>query len=283
MAGRRAIALGAALLALAAGGCMDPSIYQGTGASPAARRPPAATRSTARQQARPGTAAVATAPAGRPGGPTSNNVAIVVERIRSDARAATGGALAFRYADDRLVARSPTGRLARRNGIRVAVATKDLRVGLDASATRSRRSTRQSAFITVLSGQEGQILMGADTYVQRLGYWTPLGYRVLVERAFVGRSLVVRPTILPGGMVQVELWPRFSTRSRRGAIDVTELATKVVVRDGQPIVLGGSTTADDEVGAVLFGIGKRTRTATTTMVLTPRIGGLAIDWPKGRW
>jgi hypothetical protein len=62
---------------------------------------------------------------------------------------------------------------------------------------------------------------------------------------------------------------------------VTELATTVVVRDGQPIALGGLTTGGEEVGAVLFGVGRERRTSTMTLLLTPKIGGMAIDWPKG--
>ena len=84
-------------------------------------------------------------------------------------------------------------------------------------------------------------------------------------------------------MVAVEVWPRFTSRRRRGAIDVTELATKVVVRDGQPIVIGGMASMRQDVGGVLFGIGGECRTRTMSIVLTPKIGGGGIEWPKGRW
>lgn len=282
MSVHKAILLCIAAIAFGVGGCMDPSIYHGSGAPSkapgATSRQAPATPAPKPKVARKGDIRIK-APAPGLLAQSPDNVAITIEKIGTDARSATDASLAFRYANANVVARSPGGRLARRNGIRIAVGNANFRAQLSASHRRSRHSTRESMFITVLSGHEGQILMGSDTWVGRLGYWTPRGYRVLVERAFVGRSLVVRPRILGRGLVEVELWPRFSTRGRRGAIDVTELATKVVVRDGQPIVIGGTATASDDVGTILFGIGKRTRSGTTAMILTPKIGGAAIDWP----
>ena len=69
---------------------------------------------------------------------------------------------------------------------------------------------------------------------------------------------------------------------RRGAIDVTELSTRVTVRDGQSIVIGGMTSGSSDVGAVLFGVGGRERSQSMTMVLTPKIGGMGIEWPGSR-
>jgi hypothetical protein len=66
-------------------------------------------------------------------------------------------------------------------------------------------------------------------------------------------------------------------------LDLTQLATKVVVRDGQTLFLGGLTTGGTDVGAVLFGLGSRTQTGQMAMLLTAKIGGIALDWPKGKW
>ena len=214
--------------------------------------------------------------------PSSGNVAITIEKVGASAQTADEASLAFRYADENVVVQSPGTKLARRNGIRVGVARGNLRTQLDAATRRVQHTTRDAMFIVVTSGQEGQILMGSDVYVQSLVYLTPYGQRVLAERGFVGRSLVVRPRILGDGMVEVELWPRLIVRGQRGALDVTDLATKVVVRDGQSLVIGGIAGASEDVGAVLFGVGGRTRSHTMTMVLTPRIGGVGIDRPGSR-
>jgi len=266
-------------------GCLDPQTYRSRGTT---ARSPAAKLGAAAKTPSPAVKRRAEPTQLPPGGrdaaaALANNVAITIEKVGTATGAAMDASLAFRYANDRVAIGSAGGRLARRNGIRIGVATGSFRGRLGISARRSRRTVREQMFITVLSGQEGVIAVGTDTYVQRLGYWTPLGYEVLVERAFVGRSLVVRPRILGRHAVEVELWPRFTTRGRRGAIDLTELATKVVVPDGQSIVIGGLTTGGDDVGSVLFGLGRRTRTSTMTMILTPKIGGVPIEWPRGRW
>jgi len=207
---------------------------------------------------------------------SASNVAITVEKIGVDRRTAANVNAAFAF--DAGGARVAGGDVARRNGLRVGVAGKDYRVAVGGSAKRSTSRTSDSMFIVCQSGTQGFIQMGEDTYVARLGYWTPFGFHLLVERAFVGRQLVVLPRILGGGMVEVQIWPRFTSRGKRGAIDVTQLTTKVVVRDGQSIVIGGMTSGGDDVGAVLFGVGKRTRTHNMTIVLTPKIGGLPLDF-----
>lgn len=280
----RAILLFAAV-ATAVAGCMDPNVFGPPPAAPVGGiEPPGGAPYPAPQApattSRPGDIRVPAPRADMPA-PSSHNVAVTIEKIGTSAATANRAALAFRYADTDVAVRGGA-RVARRNGIRLGVARGNWRAQLDAAARRRRSSSRESLFIVVASGSEGQIAIGSDTYVRRLGYWTPHGYEVLVERDSVGRSLVVRPRILGDGRVEVALWPRFTARGRRGAIDVTELSTKVVVRDGQSIVIGGSSGAKEDVGAVLFGVGARRRTHTMTVVLTPRIGGAAALWPGGR-
>lgn len=276
------------LVALASCAAIDPDLYgarraQVGGIQPTVQ-PPAPTAPGAPVPAPEGGDIRIPAPRGTLPTVSPDSVAVLIEKVGTTVHSASQASLAFRYASDKVVVATRPGQLARRNGLRIGVATGDLRLALGAGTQRGRQTSRESVFIAVQSGHEGQIAVGSEVMVQRLGYWTPYGdYRVLVERGFVGRSLVVRPRILPGGMVEIELWPRFTERGRRGAIDVTELATKVVVRDGQSLVIGGLTTGGSDVGAVLFGVGSRTLTHTMTVILTPRIGGMNIDWPKGKW
>ena len=256
-------------------GCqVDPSVYQADRSAPPPRLP------ETRKKPPPKTAKKGDIRIMPKGGDftlqSPSNVAITIEKIGVDRRSGVDASMAFRYADD--TRKIKGGHVARRNGLRVSIAGDNYKVAFGASARRSRRTTRDSMFIVVQSGTEGFIQMGEDTFVKRLGYWTPFGYRVLVQHAFVGRQLVVRPRILAKGLVEVELWPRFTSRGKRGAMNVTELATKVVVRDGQSIVIGGMTSGGDDVGAVLFGVGRRERTHNMTMVLTPKIGGLPLDF-----
>ena len=265
-------------------GCLSPAVYRTSGkpspppepATVAARKEPAP---TAKARAL-GDIRIPLREVGIPAA-SPDNVAIFIRKLGTDTTTATEGDLAFRYASGDVVLRGGE-RVARRNGLRIAVANDDLRARLGASRRRTRSRTTEEMFIVCRSGTEGSIQMGRDTFVQALRYWTYDGWQTLVQRAFVGRALVVRPTILDGGKVAVELWPRFTTRGPRGAINLTQLATKVIVRDGQSIVLGGLTSGGSDVGAALFGVGDRRRTSTMTLVLTPKIGGGALPWPTTR-
>jgi hypothetical protein len=284
-------ALTTLLLCLAAAGCLDPGIYQGAGSpfgpSPASR-PALAQAETGDIRVPPPRAAAETRQGDIhvfPATPTNfgsspNNVAITVQKLGADQSSFAQAGLAFRDADERGVIQGG-GPLIQKNGLRVGRGGPKLGGVLQVGGGGVRSTTNEQMFIVCASGTEGSIQVGADTFVQALGYWTVDGYQVLIERAFVGRSLVVRPTILPNGMVQVTLWPRFTTRGPRGAIDLTQLAATVVVRDGQPIVLGGLNSGREDIGAVLFGVGRETRTSTMTLILTPKIGGLPIEVPKG--
>ncbi len=276
-------------LLLLAGCSLDPTVFHGYGTAPPPRQEP---RTAAAPQPKPGDKPPFGATPrrddtlwGMPGDKdllarSPDNVAIIVEKLDATAASATDLGGSFRARDGDLTV-SGGNPLAARNGLQLRLATGSFTGRLGASATRSRASSRDQMFIVVKSGTEGALVMGSDVWVTRLGYWTPAGYVLLAEREFVGRQLAVRPTILPGGQITIELWPRFSTRRGR-LIDVTQLATRVTVRDGQSLILGGLNTAGSEVAAALFSASSRERSSTSAIVLTARIGGLDIEWPRGR-
>jgi len=288
----RVLAVILILAALAGCAMMDPSVYQGYGQSAApqaprrvATAPPAATVEPAKKLP-----FGATPPGGDPfwGVPkegdllarSPDNVGIVVEKLDAKAMAAMDVGAAFRAQSGNVTAAGGNP-LAARNGLQIRIATGSFAARIGGSVSRSRSSTREQMFIAVKSGTEGALVMGGDVYIPRLGYWGPYGYQLLIERAFVGRQLAVRPTILSDGRIAIQLWPRFSTRKGQ-VIDVTQLSTTVTVRDGQPLLIGGLNTADSEISSVLFGASSREASGTMAIVLTAKIGGLDIEWPKGR-
>jgi len=290
----RTLSLAVSVLAIAIAGCMEPGIYQGYGPTPPKEPPrrsvaPAPGSESAPQ---PGGVPGKLPPAGdpfwaHPGdmtglGQAPDNVAIKIEKVDANTLNEMGLSLGGRYEDGRASVRLASSALMQRNGLQIGVASGSARLRAGASAASRRDSFRQQLFVTVLNGQEGMILVGDDVYVQRLGYWSPAGYQVLAERAFVGRALIVRPKILGNGAIQVELWPRFTTREGR-AINLTELATTVVVRDGQPIVIGGMSAAGSDVASVLLATRSRTQTAAMAMILTAKVGGMGFDLPMGKW
>lgn len=281
-------------LAWLGAGCayLDPSVYQGYGSAPptAAPRPGTVPQGAqAAQSARP--LPFGATPRHDEGiwgvpkegeilGQSPDNVAIVVEKLDANTASAMdlGGSFRARRGDAVVSGGDPR---AASGGLNVRIVSGSFAGRVGASASRTRSSSRDQMFIVVRSGTEGVLAMGSDIWLTRLGYWTPRGYVLIAEREFVGRQLVVRPTILGGGQIALELWPRFSTR-RGSVVDVTQLSTRVSVRDGQSLVIGGLTTADSEMSLALFGVGGRESSGMTAIVLTAKIGGLDLDWPKLR-
>ncbi len=276
-------------------GCawLDPSVYQGRGSGPPFSGSP---RVAAAPQGAQGTQAEGKLPFGatprrdeglwgvpKEGdvlGRSPDNVAIVVEKLDAGTASAMDLSGSFRArSGERVISGGDPG--AARGGLNVRVVSGSFAGRLGGSVSRTRSGSRDQMFIVVRSGTEGALAMGSDIWLTRLGYWTPRGYLLIAEREFVGRQLVVRPTILGGGQIAIELWPRFSTR-RGSVVDVTQLATRVTVRDGQSLVIGGLNTADSEMTLALFGVGGRESSGMTAIVLTAQIGGLDIDWPKVR-
>ena len=258
-------ALGIAMT-VAIPGCVGSDIYHGFG-----KTKPEPTIAEAPRPSQPKTTP-------RPRGPSrTRNITVILEKYDSATVNAAGASLGLRARTGRSRIAVQGGPALARNGIQLSVGSKDLRARLRASASRRRSSLHQQLFITVADGQEGTLVVGSDVWVNRLGFWTPGGFVVLLERQFVGRSLVVRPKLLGGGRIAIELWPRFSTRRGR-VIDVTQLATKVVVREGEPLVIGGLATGGESVGAILFGLTSRQRTSSMTLVLTARVGGAEMQW-----
>ena len=206
------------------------------------------------------------APAERTG-----NVTIVVDRMSVAKRDAVYLGSAWRYVDEHVVIAG--GDLARRNGIRLGAAKAGFSAALQAGLKQSRNRQIRQIKLTTLSGTRGTIAVGQDTYVDVLHYWTRLGRRVIIERAFVGSSLVVEPTILPGDKVRVRLYPRFTTRDGR-VIDLTEIATEVMVAHGQPLVIGGVDETSQSAGSTLFSWGEEREGRQVTLTVTPFIQGV---------
>ncbi len=200
----------------------------------------------------------------------SGNVIVVLERHTYDRSDALRVASAWRYADEHILARSRTGRLWRRNGLRLGLATDQFRAALGISATGRRQTTSQRMMLTALSGQETSLAVGTEVYVPALRFWTWAGPVVLFEREFVGSSLVVVPEVVGQDQVRLALFPRFTSRSGR-TIDVTELRTEVVVPHGQTMVVGGLDESQDSLSYALFSLGRRRSDRRTLLLVTPYI------------
>lgn len=86
----------------------------------------------------------------------------------------------------------------------------------------------------------------------------------------VGTSLRVNANALADNQIRVRLTPRISyfSAERSGAIDFTEATTEMVVPNGQPVSLGGSSTRMHEVTRQILGYSERTSSSETDLVIT---------------
>jgi hypothetical protein len=86
----------------------------------------------------------------------------------------------------------------------------------------------------------------------------------------VGTSLRVSASILPDNQIKIQLTPRISyfSAERSGAIDFTEATTELIVPNGQPVSLGGSTTKIHEITRQILGYRNTTGTNETSLTVT---------------
>jgi Flp pilus assembly secretin CpaC len=147
------------------------------------------------------------------------------------------------------------------------------RVGAGSTDTRTTRST--GVFTLVQDGGESSLIVASQVPYPQVTFWrdyaTGAGYLASgVAFRDVGTSLKVRASILPDKRIRVRLTPSISwfAADGSGTIEFTEAATEVVVPDGQPVVLAGSTTQTHEVTRHLLGIAREQSSGETTVVLT---------------
>ena len=150
------------------------------------------------------------------------------------------------------------------------------RLGAVERQTTTQRST--GIFTLVRDGGESILTVATRVPYQQFGFYrdwaTGLGYiaRDIVFRD-VGTSLKVSAKILPDNQVLVRLTPRISyfSHERAGAIDFTEAQTQLIVPNGQPVSLGGSTTKMHEVTRQLLGFADRASSSEASLVVTATV------------
>ncbi len=130
-------------------------------------------------------------------------------------------------------------------------------------------------FTLVLDGGESILTVATQVPQSQVGYYQNYALGVgYIQRQIsftdVGTSLRVQATSLPDGQIKLRLTPRISYFSveRPGAIDFTEAATELVVPNGQPVSLGGSTSNVHELTRQIVGYLSRTSSNETQLTVT---------------
>ena len=147
-------------------------------------------------------------------------------------------------------------------------------------AVERQTTVQRSNGIFTLVRDGGESILSVATrvpYQQFVFYrdWASgLGYiaREIVFRE-VGTSLKVSAKILPDNQVLVRLTPRISyfSHERAGIVDFTEAQTELIIPNGQPVSLGGSTTKMHEVTRQILGFADRASSSETSLVVTATV------------
>lgn len=142
--------------------------------------------------------------------------------------------------------------------------------------TTVQRST--GIFTVVLDGSESILSVATQVPYSQTAYY----YNYAVRRGYIqqqivfaeaGTSLRVSANTLPDNQIRVRLTPRISyfSAERSGAIDFTEATTELIVPNGQPVSLGGSTTQIHEITRQILGYRDRASSGETSLMLTATI------------
>jgi type II secretory pathway component GspD/PulD (secretin) len=132
-------------------------------------------------------------------------------------------------------------------------------VGVNVGAGSRDTSSTTNPFVMAGNGRPARIWVGetvADPvwvydYGRGHGWWK----QELVDRD-LGVSLWVLPRLLPNDCVEIEVYPRITARGATPfSVNVKELGTKVVVRNGAIMPLGGLDSGHRDAYRRILGIG----------------------------
>ena len=145
------------------------------------------------------------------------------------------------------------------------------------TARDKQTTVQRSSGIFTLVQDGGESILSVATRVPHQqvvfyrDYARGIGY---IERQIdfteVGTSLRVAASAFGHNQIRVRLTPRISyfSAERSGAIDFSEATTELIVPNGQPVSLGGSTTNIHEVTRQMLGYSDRTSSSETELVVT---------------
>jgi Flp pilus assembly secretin CpaC len=137
-------------------------------------------------------------------------------------------------------------------------------VHVDARDSQSASSSLVKQMIVVASGREASIEVAKEIpfvdYFYNLAIGTGLiqtGAQIRWQQ--IGSRLRVRPTLVPGNLIQVDVTPEISVlvNGRWDVIAYERLTTSVTVANGSTINLGGFANAGQEFNSYFFGGGSR--------------------------
>ena len=143
--------------------------------------------------------------------------------------------------------------------------------------SRSRTSVDAVQTLLVLSGGQATLTVAEQVPHSQWLYTWGVSHGLWAQNIVwqeVGTSMVVAPRTLGNGTILVRLTPRFDYRAGGSSqtVDVNELSTEVVVRDGEEIELGGVPFRDESFRErFLAGVDESGQTTQVSMTLRARV------------
>jgi hypothetical protein len=202
------------------------------------------------------------------------NVYVSVERLRVAVDEAAGLGGLWRFASGRVTLSGSDGLGG--GGVRLGLAGPEFDAEVAAWARKARSASRTTEEIMVAPGAEGFLFVGREVLVPVLRLRTASGTMEVLQQTRLGAALRVVPRVLEDGRLELELSPYFSVAGGGGAarsISVTAMSTRVVVRPGERLVLGASSSVEQgSATGALFGFDSRgSRTSTLVTVKADRL------------
>jgi len=148
------------------------------------------------------------------------------------------------------------------------------------TAGDKQTTVQRSSGIFTLVQDGGESILSVATRVPQnqlsfyRDYASGIGY---IDRQIifteVGTSLRVSASALADNQIRVRLTPRISyfSAERSGAIDFTEATTELIVPNGQPVSVAGSTTQIHELTRQILGYSERSSSSEANLVITATV------------
>jgi len=200
-----------------------------------------------------------------------DNIRIMLDFLRTEESEYSKLQALWQYADENMAITAGKDEF-RKSGLRIGLARGDMALRLDAVQNTMKSSERAQQFIVLANNTTGQINVGTEiatpVFYYRGRRYSTVGY----EYRKVGKFLEVTARKLGNGMAEVEVTPVFSglvsDSGKMNQIRMTELHTKVILANGQSMVIGSTDGQTNNVATALLGIEKNGIKQKTLLLLT---------------
>ncbi len=181
------------------------------------------------------------------------NIRVVVDVLKVDSSEKNGLEAIFKYVNkNAAVHQRPTA--VKNANLTIGLATGPFQAQLNIIKQKLKSASEQQIFIVMADRTTGYISVGKEIAVPRFYYCRRWYNRVDYQFQKAEKTLEVTATKLPNGMIRLKLLPVFSKFLNDGGdLELTELATTVIVRSGEKMVIGADGSNGQDVATALFG------------------------------